>query len=272
MKKNYITGAMLSVLLILTAAGCATAPAAPGWVSQYPKDPSYYVGIGSSQTGNMAEDNELAKARALNSLAAEISTEIRSSTTYREVDDGTSSSRTAEQEINAVVAQNLQAVETMGSYYAADTGGWYYVRLNKAEWAAIQRREMEAINRRVMDRVEPVLNDSGRSLGELLGALAAGWEIVAESPYTGMIRSTLGGSEGSLIDLLEKRMAFEISRTRIDVSPGETSIEVGRPARFSFSVSHPRKKQNRPGHPGSGGWSGGGGNPLLSDHISPGGV
>lgn len=242
MRKSVIWGGILSALLLVLAAGCATSgPQAPEWVSQYPRNPNYYIGIGSSQTGVMAEDTELAKARALNSLAGEISTEIRSSTTYREVDDGQSSSRTAEQEINAVVAQNLQAVETMDSFYSQEAGAWYYVRLNKEEWAAIQRREMEAINRRVMDRVEPVLKDPGRSLSEALGALAAGWEIVAASPYTGMIRTSLMGAEGSLIDLLEKRIAAEIAQIRIEVDPEETAVEIGRPARFSFSVSHPER-------------------------------
>ncbi|MBI9102943.1 MAG: LPP20 family lipoprotein [Spirochaetales bacterium] len=232
--------------LLLLVAGCATTPAdstgdvpmKPAWVEQYPKDNAFYVGIGSSNTGVEADDMELARARALNAVAAEISTEIKSSTSFREVDDGEGGvERSAEEEINAVVAQNLQAVETMDSWYSSESGGWYYVRLNKAEWEAIQTREMNDIKRRVLDLVEPVIIDKNRTLTEALSALASGWKIVAASPYTGMIRAELDGEEGSLIDLLEKRVGYEFASIRIEVEPDEAVFETGRPANLSISVS-----------------------------------
>ncbi len=210
----------------------------PSWVNQYPKDDAYYIGIGSSSSGSEAEDMELARARALNAVAAEISTEIKSSTSYRIVDDGEGGvSRSAEEEINSVVAQNLEAVETMDSWYSAESGGWYYVRLNKAEWNDIQFREMNEVKRRVLDLIEPVLMDRNRSLTETLSALANGWGIVAASAYTGMIRTVLDGEEGSLIDLIEKKVAFELGNTRIEVDPSESAVEAGRPARFQFTIS-----------------------------------
>ena len=201
---------LTGMVILLFAAGCATTSGVvenpkPSWVEQYPKDPAHYVGIGSSNTGVEAEDMEIARARALNAVAAEISTEIKSSTSYREVDDGGGSvSRSAEEEINAVVAQNLQAVETMDSWYSSESGGWYYVRLNKAEWQNIQTREMNDIKRRVLDLIEPVIIDRNRSLPEVLKALVDGWKIVAGSPYTGMIEAELDGESGSLIDLIKK--------------------------------------------------------------------
>jgi hypothetical protein len=233
----FLAGALLS--------SCVSTPDLPGWVQKYPADPQYYIGIGSSQTGVMAEDTELAKARALASLAGEISTEIQSSTTYREVDDGTSSSRSAEQEISAVVDQNLQAVETVDSFYSRDSGAWYYVRLDKAEWEAIQQREMNSLRRRVMDLVEPVLGDPRKGVAEVFQALSAGWNLLAVSPYAGMIRADLLGQEGVLIDLLEKQIASEIALIQVSVTPAETSIETGRPARFQFQVSH--SQRSRPG-------------------------
>ena len=232
---------ILTGLLMLTAFGCVTTSGGggkPSWVTQYPKDEAFYVGIGSSSSGSQAEDSELARARALNSLAAEISTEIRSSTSYREVDDGQGGvSRSAEEEINAVVAQNLQAVETMDSWYSPQDGAWYYVRLNKAQWAAIQQREMNALKRRVMDIAGPALNDPGRSLSEVLGALFSGWNLLAASPYAGMIRGELEGSEGVLLDLLAARAARELAAVRIDADPSEMVLEVGRPARLTLRVA-----------------------------------
>ena len=186
MKRQNVLKKNKSVLLFIFAVllfGCASTSGSdtdtggdinprPSWVDQYPGNNEYYTGIGGSSTGVEADDMELAKARAYNALASEISVAITSSTTYREIDDGEGGhSRTAAEEINAVVSQNLQAIETMDSWYSANDGGWYYVRLNKAEWEAIQLQEMNDIKKRVMTLVEPVVKDKNRTLSETISVL-----------------------------------------------------------------------------------------------------
>jgi len=50
----------------------------PEWLSSYPASKSFYVGIGGSNTGNLAEDREKAAAAARADLAAQISAQVSS--------------------------------------------------------------------------------------------------------------------------------------------------------------------------------------------------
>ena len=36
--------------------------------------------------------------------------------------------------------QDLEALETMGTWYSEEDGYWYYLRLNKMEWESIQEK------------------------------------------------------------------------------------------------------------------------------------
>lgn len=241
-----VTAALTLLAAVCFFSACASAPStggagssrAPAWVTSFPADNAYFIGIGSSNMGNQAEDNEVARKNAMTNLAAAISTNIKSETSFREVDDGAGGvSRSADVQINETVAQNLQAVEIMDSFYAPDWGYWYYVRINKAKWAEIQQREMRELDKRVQDLVAPALGNPQVSVAERLTLLARGWSIVAESPYTGMIKTSLSGESGSLIDLLERQIGTHVNSLSVQVSPAAVETEAGRPARLSLKVS-----------------------------------
>ena len=228
--------AVIAGFCILTVS-CVTTSTMPDWISNYPADNAYYIGIGSSDTGNQAEDSEIARKRALSNLASEISAVIMSEVNIRTTDDGKNFESRAMEDITQLVEQNLKAVETVDSWYSAKSGYWYYMRLNKAEWLRIQQREMAEIERRVKNLIEPVVGDSGRPLSEHLKVLGDGWSIVAESTYTGMIETELDGEKGMLIDLLEKKIAMTLGGLMLDFEQQEIVSEAGRPVRLNFRLA-----------------------------------
>ena len=239
-----MTTAAAAVLLFITA--CASTPAKPDWMMNFPVDNAYYIGVAGSNTGNQAEDNEIAKNRAMSTLAAEISAEIISEINIRTFEDNKGNAEQAvEEAISQHVAQNLKAVETVDAFYSPEDGYWYYLRLNKAEWLAIQRREMADIERRVKNLVEPVLSNTDRTIAEILPILVDGWSIVNESPYPGMIETNLMGENGMLIDLLERQIALNIGALSIDIINEEVAAETGRPVYLIFDVRS--SKENNPG-------------------------
>ena len=243
-KLSIIT--VTSVLLIVLLISCASVPKKPDWVTNYPANPAFYTGIGSSNTGNEAEDSEIARKRAQSNLAAEISAVIMSEVNYRQMEDSRGNAESqAVEEITQLVEQNLKAVETVDSWYSPDSGYWYYMRLNKSEWLRIQQKEMADIERRVKNLVEPVMSNNSRTIAEILPVLADGWDIVAESAYAGMIESELGGEQGVLLDLLEKQIAMYIGSLTISFNNENVSAQSGRPVSLDFAVSS--QKPNPPG-------------------------
>ena len=244
--KSYISAAAAFTVVLFFISSCSSTPDKPDWMINFPIDNAYYIGVAGSNTGNQAEDNEIAKQRAMSTLSAEISAEIISEINIRTSEDNKGNAEQAvEEAISQHVAQNLKAVETVDAYYSPEDGYWYYLRLNKAEWMAIQKKEMADIERRVKNLVEPVLSNSNRTIAEILPVLVDGWSIVNESTYPGMIETSLMGESGMLIDLLERQIALFIGSLSISLSDEQITAEAGRPVALRFSVQTSR--DNKPG-------------------------
>ena len=210
---------------------------APGWIDRFPDEPEFYIGIGSSNTGDKSEDQEKARAKALSNLAASISTQIQSEQSFlaRENSEGESYEE-AEVVINETVNQNLRQVEQVDSYYAEEIGYWFYVRLNKKTWQDIQDREMKDIANRVLAMVDPVLDDSDTEVSGKIATLWKAWDIVAKSPYAGLIQTSVAGEAGVLIDLLERQMQRHIDSLSLNFKPATLITEIGRPESIVVEV------------------------------------
>ena len=61
-----------------------------------------------------------------------------------------------EVQINQAVNNHFKDVEVSDSYYSEKSGYWFYYRLSKAKWAAIQAMEKMAIDDRVKSLINPV--------------------------------------------------------------------------------------------------------------------
>ena len=240
------------VVLLVSAAGCqSSAPVVfpqgidrvidggkPAWVSRYPVDSEYYIGIGSSKTGDKGEDMEIARAKALVNLASSVSTEIKSELliTAGESSDG-QVYETVDQVIRETVDTNIREVEVADTYYSQTDGYWFYLRLSRSKWESIQREEAANLAARVVGIVEPVISDNSRTIIARLRALSKGWRLLAESPYSAFIETGLNGEYGVLIDLIEDRIAEYLDDLHLDISPAVIQTYPGRPVSLSASIT-----------------------------------
>ena len=145
--RRLLFSLFLSIPLIISS--CAgqsrTGSEEPGWLSTPPADEEYYFGIGGSDTGNEADDREIAMARAQSDLAASISVDIISELRLEEKASSTGeSSETLESRITQTVSQSLVSLETLDSWYNPDRGYWILVRMEKSVW-----EEQRATDRRM---------------------------------------------------------------------------------------------------------------------------
>lgn len=103
----------------------------PAWVSEYPTDPKYFVGVGSApDTGHPSADIAAAQKAARNALAQEISTKIHSDTTMNTSQNGKGpAEQSASVSINEQVNLTLDGVQLVASYHTKKLGYWYYYRL-----------------------------------------------------------------------------------------------------------------------------------------------
>lgn len=132
--------AVFTILLILTLSSCMSSTdqsfeAEPEWMSAPPSEDGFYYGIGGSDTGDEAEDREIAISRAQSNLAASISVDVISELELNNkvAADG-SSTETLESRIHQSVSQSLIHLETVDNWYHPNRGYWVLFRMNKAEW------------------------------------------------------------------------------------------------------------------------------------------
>jgi LPP20 lipoprotein len=132
--------AILTVLIILTLSSCMSSSDSsnegePDWISSPPSEEGYYYGMGGSDTGDEAEDREIAITRAQSNLAASISVSIISELELsNKVSADGRSTETLESRINQSVSQSLVNLETVDNWSHPDRGYWVLLRMEKTEW------------------------------------------------------------------------------------------------------------------------------------------
>ena len=232
--------------VVLTVLSCGTTSASkpaeevkPEWIDNYPVDSAYYIGVGSSNTGNKSADMESAKAKALTDLASAISVQISSEQSFVVKEDSEGNAyQSAEVQINQAVSNNFKDVEVADSYYSEKSGYWFYYRLSKAKWAAIQAMEKMAIDDRVKSLINPVYESADSTSVDKISSLAKSWNIVAESPYEGTIHSSFKDESGLLIDLIEMNMGRVTKDMELTVTPSEITTEPGKYENIKVSVKN----------------------------------
>ena len=139
----------ISLTILFLIASCASSPeeqnpsqkGKPEWIANRPDSTVFYIGIGGSETGNQADDKEIARSRALAELSSEIFASIESTLDIQATDSSESGETyLVEQNIRQNVEQDLESLETVDTWYSQQDGYWYYMRLSKMEWEAIQER------------------------------------------------------------------------------------------------------------------------------------
>ncbi len=188
----------------------------PAWITSQPSGSLYYIGIGGSNTGNQAEDKELARARALAQISSEIYASVESSLDINVTDSSEEGeSHLIEQNIKQNVEQDLEALETMGTWYSEEDGYWYYLRLNKMEWESIQEKRAQDMIQRIEEMFSDIFRDT---LSELKTIDRAYTDY--KNNYTGRkVKIELFGQKGSIDTLLLIRAENLINGLNIPVVP-----------------------------------------------------
>ena len=239
-----VPGALIAaVLLISGMVSCAGGPDAaekqpaaagsaeemedaeePDWVKKYPVDPAYFIGVGSSNTGNRGEDMDKARLNALAVLASSIVTKIEAEIVVESTDD--TEGNTYEKitsRIRENVNQNLQGVEPVDSYYSRQDGYWFYFRFPKSKLEEMK----QDLTRRVLDMAGPGIEGTYPSVAEGLAQLWDGYSLIQDSPFVGTIDVEIGPYSGAFTDILQKEISRLSASLDIRVQPEELRIEQG---------------------------------------------
>lgn len=195
--------------IIFFLIGCASAPEVPpdkppDWVLGYPVMPGYYVGVGSSNTGEFSEDRVIAENRAHVAVAGEISTYLRSELRIETTDETLRGARVELfEETTAVVEQELSGVEIVETYHHPNRGYWVLARLSEQRWESLQEQERLALRERVLTAIRGSREPA--TVREELERLAAAWDLLLQSQHGSVVRGELYGAEGYLADGISSR-------------------------------------------------------------------
>ena len=179
----------------------------PEWLKSYPADSAYYIGIGGSRTGNLAEDRDKAAAAARADLAAQISSQVSSELNISSRFSSNSGvEESVERGISESVEQNLRSVEVVDSWISPEEGAWVYVRLSRAVWAAIVSEETAALTARTNAIAESLLSAELGS-AEKMAALGRARAALLESPWGLRVDDRVFGSGGLLLDAVDSEVS-----------------------------------------------------------------
>ena len=225
----FLLGAGFMLITITACVTTGECPPQPEWINS-PEAEGYYVGVGSANSGNQAEDRPVAESRARADLASRISVQISSDLA---VETESSSSGAYEQRVQEIVNQsvekNIQEIETADSYFCADMGTWVYVRLSRQKWERIQEERKAEILKRVTDLLDPVLLDGNSSLITRLERLERSYRLVSESSMGEKIAGRIGNETGNISDIIRSSLNSHIGGLQVVLDQDSFSTEVGSP-------------------------------------------
>lgn len=196
----------------------------PTWVEKYPVDPDYFIGVGSSNTGDRGDDMDRARLDALTALSASIVTKIEAEIVVESTDDTEGNAyEKITQRIQENVKQNLKGVEPVDSFYSQEDGYWFYYRFPKSKLEEMR----EELKQRVLNMTGPAIEDGYASVTEGIALLWDGYSLIRESPFLGTLDARIGPYSGALIDILQKELTRLSASLGIDVAPEEIVTEAG---------------------------------------------
>ncbi len=233
---------MLGLMGLLFSCGTAPPPTQdsestleePDWIQKYPVDSNYFIGIGSSNTGNRGEDMDKARLDALAALSSSIVTTIEGELIVESSDDTEGNSYTQiTQRIKENVQQNLKGVEPVDSFYSPQEGYWFYFRFPKSKLAEMKAK----LKQRVVDMVGPAVKRGYPTVAEGIALLWDGYALIDDSPFVGTIQAELGPYSGALIDILQKEISRLSASLSMSLRPEELYIEEGESPEITLKLS-----------------------------------
>jgi len=118
--------------------------AAPSWVKQRPVNSMYYIGIAKINKANYPNNyQDIAKKKALNDLASEISVNIQSNSIVSSYEDQAGFKSEFSNYIQMEMSKDLTGYQVQGTYETTESYMVYY-RLSKDKWKQIQAERKKA--------------------------------------------------------------------------------------------------------------------------------
>ncbi len=227
---HVISGFLLIGVMGIAVSSCVSAPECPPepeWMRS-PEKEGYYVGVGSSDTGNQADDRPIAEARARADLAtrisAQISSELKIETSSNNEGEYT---QQVEELVNQSVETHIEDIKTVDTYYCRSAGYWVYVRLSKEKWDAIQTRRRQEVVNRVKDLLNPVLTDSNSAFIARVERLQRGAELIRGASFGQKLVGNIAGESGNLSDLVQSSIQQHFDSLGMMVKENELDVHVG---------------------------------------------
>ncbi len=90
---------------------------------------------------------------------------------------------------------------------------------------------------RIKEFLTPVLNDFNRPLVTKLQELIKARELILESPYAGMLKTTLLGEAGSFIDIVDSILKQHLDSIYLSVKPETLEVETGQGVAFTVGIA-----------------------------------
>jgi hypothetical protein len=227
---RYFRAVSLSAVLLLLFVSCSGGPDngnMPEWLSSYPASNSFYVGIGGSNTGNLAEDREKAAAAARADLAAQISAHVSSDlkVSSQVLADGSFTEK-VDRTVNQSVEQNLKSVETVDTWFSPEHGSWVFVRLSKAGLGAIVNEEISDLTLRANTILKPFVHDS-LTEAEKMAVLGRSRNTLLSSPWGLRVKDEVLGSDGFLIDSVDAQISERTGSLKVTAQVNPPSVKYG---------------------------------------------
>lgn len=114
----------------------------PKWVKNRPVSSDYYIGISVVKKG-VENYMQLAKNKALQDLASQISINISSNSVLHQFEDNTSFTEEFESQVKTSLVQELEGYELVASWNnKRGEEYWEYYRLSKKQYALMQRLKL----------------------------------------------------------------------------------------------------------------------------------
>ena len=129
------------IILVFSSIGYA-GRRPPKWVKNRPISSEYYIGV-SVVSKDVENYMQLAKNKALQDLASQISINISSNSVLHQFEDNTSFKEEFESQVRTSLVQELEAYEFVASWNnKRGNEYWEYYRLSKQQYALLQRLKL----------------------------------------------------------------------------------------------------------------------------------
>lgn len=225
----------LFLTTILFTLSCMTdSNSLPEWIINYPKMPSYFIGIGGANSGDLTIDPQAAYYIALSNLAASISVSLESEMTLlsRENSGGVNEIE-IKQNITEYVKTELKGIETYDSHYSPREGSWVFLRLSKSNWIQSQTD----LKNRILALYRETLESSSISYSQIISSLEEGLRLLQDSPHYGTILLNNSTNSIRLVDYLSNELLSYFNDLKVESYINVERIESGVPLPIKINIS-----------------------------------